>query len=69
MFIIKSAFCRIFQTAFRIALPFLPYREPIIIDSFEKIGEILKTEKSKSVLIVTDNGIINNGLIRPVEYS
>ena len=40
MFIIKSAFCRIFQTAFRIALPFLPYREPIIIDSFEKIGEI-----------------------------
>lgn len=69
MFIIKSAFCRIFQTAFRIALPFLPYREPIIIDSFEKIGEILKTEKSKSVLIVTDNGIIDNGLIRPVEYS
>ena len=38
MFIIKSAFCRIFQTAFRIALPFLPYREPIIVDSFEKIG-------------------------------
>ena len=24
----KKIYCRIFQTCFRIALPFLPYREP-----------------------------------------
>ena len=54
MFFLKSAFCRIYQTAFRIALPVLPYREPEIIDSSAKLGGILQKEKVKSALIVTD---------------
>lgn len=66
MFFLKSAFCRIFQTAFRIALPILPYREPEITDSCAKLGEILKKEKIKSVLIVTDKGIVASGLTEPV---
>ena len=44
--------------AFRIALPLLPYREPDIISSTDKIGEIIKKEDIKSALIVTDKGIV-----------
>lgn len=58
MFFVKSVFCRVFQMAFRIALPLLPYREPDIISSTDKIGEIIKKEDIKSALIVTDKGIV-----------
>ena len=47
MFFLKSAFCRIFQTVFRIALPILPYREPETVDSCDKISEIIQKEKIK----------------------
>ena len=67
MFFIKSAFCRVFQTAFRIALPILPYREPEIVISCTDLGDVLKKENIKSVLIVTDKGIVNNGLVSPLE--
>ena len=67
MFIVKSAFCRIFQTAFRIALPILPYREPKIIDSCTGLGGVFKRENINSVLIVTDKGIVSNGLISSIE--
>ncbi len=67
MFFIKSVYCRIFQGAFRMALPFLPYREPEIVGSCAELGEVLKKEKATSVLVVTDKGIVNNGLLKPVE--
>lgn len=66
MFFLKSAFCRVFQIAFRIALPILPYREPEIVDSAARIGDIIKKEKIKSVLIVTDKGIASSGLTEPI---
>ena len=69
MFFLKSAFCRLFQTAFRIALPVLPYREPEIINSCAQLPSIIKKENIKSVLIVTDKGIVNNGLVAPLEES
>ena len=49
------------------ALPVLPYREPKIINSCTELGGILKKEKATSVLVVTDKGIVNNGLLKPVE--
>ncbi|MBQ7986620.1 MAG: iron-containing alcohol dehydrogenase, partial [Clostridia bacterium] len=67
MFFAKSVFCRVFQTAFRIALPILPYREPKIINSCAEIGNVLNKKNIKSVLIVTDSGIVNNGLVAPLE--
>lgn len=66
MFFLKSAFCRIFQTVFRIALPILPYREPEAVDSCERISEIIEKEKIKSVLIVTDKGISAIGITQPI---
>ncbi len=67
MFFIKSVYCRVFQAAFRMALPVLPYREPEIINSCAELGKILKKEKATCVIVVTDKGIVNNGLLKPVE--
>ncbi len=67
MFFIKSVYCRVFQAAFRMALPVLPYREPEIINSCSELGKVLKKENATSVLIVTDKGIVHNGLLTPVE--
>jgi len=67
MNIFAKIYCRVFQTAFRMALPVLPYREPEIIRSCAEIGKVAKKEKISSVLIVTDKGIVKNGLVGPVE--
>ena len=67
MFFPKAVFCRVFQTAFRMALPVLPYREPVIIGSCSELGKVLENEKVSSALIVTDKGVMNTGLVSPVE--
>jgi len=67
MNIFAKIYCRVFQTAFRMALPVLPYREPEIIRSCAESGKVAKKEKISSVLIVTDKGIVKNGLVGPVE--
>lgn len=67
MFFLKTAFCRTFQTAFRCALPLLPYREPELLHSCSALGTVFKKEQIQSVLIVTDQGIVRNGLIEPLK--
>lgn len=67
MNIVSKIYCRIFQAGFRAALPVLPYREPKVVSSCSALGEVFKKEKSTSVLIVTDAGIVKNGLLSPVE--
>ena len=66
MNILKTAFCRTFQAAFRMALPVLPYREPEIIGSCADIGKVIKKENIRSALIVTDQGVVSIGLVKPV---
>ena len=41
---LKHAYCRIYQTAFRAAIPFLPYREPAILHQCEELADILAKE-------------------------
>ncbi|MBQ7913099.1 MAG: iron-containing alcohol dehydrogenase [Clostridia bacterium] len=67
MNILKKAYCRIFQTAFHLALPFLPYREPKILNSIEELPNRLRELSIKSVLLVTDEGIRNAGITKPLE--
>lgn len=67
MNIIKKAYCRTFQTVFKSALPFLPYREPQIVSSCMELGKVFERENIKSVLIVTDKGIVKNGLTLTLE--
>ena len=33
----KKVYCRAFQTAFKLALPFLPYRQPEVLQSLSEI--------------------------------
>ncbi len=71
MFFIKKLYCRIFQLGFRLALPLLPYRKPTVIASCEELGTFLSpqsahTVPARSVLIVTDAGIVRNGLCQPL---
>ena len=67
MNIASKLFCRAFQTVFRVALPILPYREPKIVPSCSELGGVLGKEKSTSVLVVTDAGIVKNGLTISLE--
>lgn len=65
----KSAYCRAFQTAFRLAMPLLPYRMPEILNSVQDIPPILKAQKIGSVLLVTDPGLRKLGVTAPLEQS
>ncbi|MCD8118330.1 MAG: iron-containing alcohol dehydrogenase [Lachnospiraceae bacterium] len=67
MFILRKLYCRTFQTAFRIALPVLPYRNPKVVDSTTKIPSILRKRHVDSVMIVTDAGVHGLGLIEPLK--
>ena len=67
MFFLKKIYCRIFQSLFRLALPILPYREPKVLSSLEGLKDVFNNEKSSSILVVTDKGIVLNKLIEPVE--
>ena len=67
MNIFRKIYCRIFQMCFRIALPFLPYREPVILDSIKEIPNNLKNLSIKNILLITDKGIRNLGITKELE--
>ncbi len=62
MYKIKKLYCRTFQTVFKLALPFLPYRTPKTLRSVTDIPALLRKKKKTSVLIITDPGIMRLGL-------
>lgn len=66
---IKKIYCRTFQGAFHLAIPFLPYRQPGVIDSVTAIPGILKKKRKRRVMIVTDAGIVSHGLLLPLEQA
>lgn len=59
---LRRAYCRIYQTCFRIALPILPYREPEPLASMEDAAALLADKKAKRPLIVTDATLEGLGL-------
>ena len=59
---IRQAWCRAYQTAFRAALPVMPYREPYILDSTDDITALCNVLGIDSIIIVTDEGISKLGL-------
>ena len=63
----RKMYCRTFQTVFKIALPFLPYRKPKIVGSVKTLPEILRKRKCENVLIITDAGIRKLGLTQRLE--
>jgi len=61
MNILKSLYCRIFQFVFKLALPFLPYKDPKILDNITDITTTLKA--CDKPLIVVDPVVYKLGLI------
>ena len=66
---LKKIYCRTFQTAFRIAIPLLPYRKPEILSSMEELTALLNRKGIRSVLLVTDSSIRGLGITKPLEDS
>ena len=54
MNIFKKIYCRTFQTAFKIAGPILPYKDPQIIYNIEDTYKIIKNEKHNKPMLITD---------------
>ncbi|WP_416378120.1 iron-containing alcohol dehydrogenase [Collinsella aerofaciens] len=67
MHLARCAWCRTYQTVFRIALPVLPYTEPRILEHAEDVPAVLQKRSIQHVLIVTDPGIARLGLTAPLE--
>lgn len=65
----KAAYCRIFQTVMRIALPILPYRRPTILDAVTDIPALLKEKDRKKPLLVTDAFLRKSGLTASLEQA
>ncbi len=69
MNIFYKLYCRTYELFFKIGLPFLPYKDPKIIDRLIDIVQVLDKEKKRKPLIVTDETIYNLGLVKPLEDS
>lgn len=67
MNIFKKVYCRIFQAAFHMALPVLPYRQPELFYSISQIVPLLKQKKIHSVLMVTDEVLRSTGVTKALE--
>lgn len=63
----KKFYCRTFQFIFKMALPFLPYREPKILQSNLELVDVLKSKRKKHVFLVTDEVIRGLGLTKALE--
>lgn len=46
MNLFKKVYCRVFQGGMRLAIPLLPYREPVIINSIEEVPALLQQKRS-----------------------
>ena len=69
MNVLKKVYCRVFQTAFRLAIPLLPYRTPKILHTVSEVPELLHTKNIQQVLIVTDPMIYAAGLTKTLEQA
>ena len=69
MNIIKIFAYRTYQVAFRMALPILPYHNPIIINEIEKVYEVILSNEKRNPLIVTDGFIRNLEVFKILEES
>ncbi len=67
MHTIKKLYCRTYQTAFKAALPFLPYRKPQIVPHVSDLPELLSKRCCRRVLIVTDGGLRKLGMTETLE--
>ena len=59
--------CRAFQAVMKWAIPFLPYREPRILNSVQDVPALLREQSISCVLLVTDPFLHSSGLLEPLK--
>ena len=67
MHLARRAWCRTYQTVFRIALPVLPIPSHAFWSTPRMCPRCFKKRSIQHVLIVTDPGIARLGLTAPLE--
>lgn len=69
MNILQKIYCRVFQTAFRLAMPVLPYREPEQVATVGALAQQLKRQKLRAALLVTDEFLKTSGATGELEHA
>ncbi len=69
MNIFKKAYCRTYQTVFKMLLPLLPYREPKLLHDNAEVVKVLCDNCVEKVLLVTDKGVYGLGLTKSLEQA
>lgn len=64
---LQRCYCRVYQLAFRLAMPLLPYREPERFENIQALPELLNKLELTSVLLVTDRPLRQAGVTGPLE--
>lgn len=63
----KKVYCRIYQGAFYLAMPLMPYRKPKLIESIKALPDVLLGAGINSVLLVTDSFLRSSGATADLE--
>lgn len=64
---IAKCYCRLYQLAFRLAMPLMPYREPERFDSINSLPPLFGRLNVRSVLLVTDEPLRQAGVTAALE--
>ena len=67
MNIFSKTFCRIYQGAFRIAMPLLPYRKPLIFTNVKECVPLFQKLNLNKILLVTDSFLRTSGITKSLE--
>ena len=67
MKLVRKGYCRAYQLAFRMAIPILPYREPVRLESIGELEDVFAKMQPKGVLLVTDAALRKRGMTRQIE--
>lgn len=67
MNIFKILYCRAFQQALHLAIPFLPYRKPVLLENEMDGIRALEKNHIQRVMLVTDQGVRRLGLTESLE--
>lgn len=63
MFWLKKIYCRIFQNCFKLVIPILPYRTPVILKSTSQISSVCESNQISKAMIITDSIVHQLGLL------
>ena len=67
MTLFNKLFCRIYQSAFKLAMPILPYKNPIIFTNVKECVPLFQKLNAKRILLVTDSFLRTSGITKPLE--